>query len=134
REKETHRGIIDLFYDTLELVINHYWPKQEPKTEFTFAIGEKLAQIDQRIVKLPIAPFVQEEEIYLPAISLADGLNIVAHRNEEKDLINFTKKGLKIEYSGLLEKQGVIIIPLKKTLQALNIPFEIKGKEVKVIS
>lgn len=134
REKETHRGIIDLFYDTLELVINHYWPKQEPKTEFTFAIGEKLAHIDQRIVKLPIAPFVQEEEIYLPAISLADGLNIVAHRNEEKDLISFTKKGLKIEYSGLLEKQGVIIIPLKKTLQALNIPFEIKGKEVKIIS
>ncbi len=134
REKETHRGINDVFYHTLELFINHYWPKEERKTEFTFTINDNTAQIDERIVKLPVAPFMKEEEIYLPAITLADGLNIVADRKEEKEFISFSKKGFKIEYNGLLEERGVMIIPLKKTLQALNIQFEIKGKTVKVIS
>ena len=35
-EHQTHPGIIDIFYNTLDLIIANYWPQDEAKTEFTF--------------------------------------------------------------------------------------------------
>ena len=133
-DKQTHPGIIDIFYNTLSLVIDSYWPQQPQQTEFTFTIHRKSAFIDQREVILPLAPFIKDDEVYIPAITLADGLNIVADRDDEKELISFAKNGCKIEYNELLQEQGVIIVPMKKTLLALNIHFEIKEKQVKIIS
>lgn len=133
-ERQTHPGIIDIFYNTLDLVIANYWPQAEAKTEFTFSLGEAKGKIDNREVVIPIIPFTKGEEIFIPAITLADGLNIVSIRDEVKEVVIFAKNGHIIEYNQLPQCQGILLAPVKETLAGLKIAWEIKDKKIKIVS
>ncbi|MDD3171309.1 MAG: serine hydrolase [Bacilli bacterium] len=132
-EKKTHPNIIDIFYDTLESMIENYWPRVEKESKFCLEVGKKVAFVDERKIVFDIVPYFDKEEIYLPAISLADGLNIVAEYNEYDNTLVYEKNGKTIKYTDLSNKNDIMMVPLFKTLRALQLSFNTNENSITIV-
>ena len=93
-------------------------------------LGEKKATVDNRTIIFNEAPFEYNDEIYLPAISLADGIGIVGHRVDEENSIEFTKFDKTIKFVNLMDFDKTPMAPMKEVLKALDIEYVIDGKKV----
>ena len=127
--KSTSEGILDVFKQTLSALIDEYYPEPTP-SEFKFELGEKKATVDNRTIIFNEAPFEYNDEIYLPAISLADGIGIVGHRVDEENSIEFIKFDKSIKFVNLMDFDKTPMAPMKEVLKALDIKYEIDGKKV----
>lgn len=126
-----NEGILDIFKYTLENVINEFFPDLIPST-FIFEINSNIATVDDRKIIFDEAAFSYNDEVYAPAISLADGLGLVGDRNEEENSVCFRKNNKEIKLFNLTDFDGVLMAPVKKVCEALDVNIKITNKKVEI--
>lgn len=119
------------FYDTLREFIDNYYPERTSST-FTFSINEDKAYVDNRTIYLDTIPYEYNDEVFLGAYHLADGLGIVGKKNEEDESIIFTKNGKSIKLEKLPKFDGILVAPVLKVCDALGVEVERKGNTISI--
>ena len=129
--KSTKEGILDVFKLTLEAILDEYYSGPTPST-FVFTVGEKEASVDNRKIIFNEAPYSYNDEIYLPAISLADGLGLVGDKNDKENSVRIAKDGKEIKFFNLTNFDGTLMAPLFEVCKALELEVTLKDNKVEI--
>ncbi len=68
--------------------------------------------------------------MYIPAYSLADGLGLVGDRRESENSVRYFKNKKEIKLFNLTDFDGVLMAPVKKVCEALDINITIENERV----
>lgn len=108
--------------DTLKAFIEEYWPNNKKNVIFQFSLNKSYGYIHERKINFYNLPLVKDD-IYIPSISLAEGLQIVP--DFENDYITFKKYNRSVTISlnspQIIIKDGFILVPTKHICEALCI-------------
>lgn len=128
-ESIPNEGIVDVFKYTLVEAIKDYYPPYK-ETEFSFVINSSVANVDDRQIFFDEPSYSYNGEVYIPAYSLADGLGLVGDRRESENSVRYFKNKKEIKLFNLTDFDGVLMAPVKKVCEALDINITIENERV----
>lgn len=123
---DKEHNILDVFYNTLRLFIDNYYPSHK-ESKFELTLSSNKATVDNRVIVLDKEPFEYDGEVYVPLYHFIDGIEEVGERKEELDTVYISKNGKSVTISGPMRFDNVMMVPLIKTLNELNLKWERKG-------
>ena len=130
-KKDNEHNLLDVFYETLKLFIDEYYPKHK-ESHFTFCVGSNVSNVDNRTIIFDKEPFEYDGEVFVPFYNFCDGIETVGEKIEESDVIIIKKNGKEIKTFSPTRFDGVIMIPLFKTLDALNMKYTKDNEKIEI--
>lgn len=120
-EKKSYSVMIDIFHLTIKNMITEFYPKTKEST-LKINLNSNVLEVDNRHIIMSEKMFYKDNELFIPAISLSDGLGIVALYDENKNTVTFRKNNKEITFINLERVNNVQMVSLDKVLTGLNLP------------
>lgn len=118
-------GLTDIQEEVLTSFLDKYYPEKTSIHQFSFKVNEDYGYFDNRKIVFPTKPIVQNDEVYLPLLSLASALNIIPKIKKGFIDFNYQAKSYSIPYN-LDDKFH--FVPLFEVLNNLEINYTINDK------
>lgn len=125
-------SMMDCQENTLNSFVEEYIYPFEIIHEFVFFIGEKYGTLNGRKIIFPKAVFEENNDFYVPAESLAEGLSVIPRVDDGFISISKNKRGVffGMRSPGLKNVDNVFMLPFKYVVDTLKIKFEKKDNKI----
>ncbi len=125
-------SLVDCQESTLNSFVKEYLYPIEMVHEFIFYIGEKYGTLNGRKIIFPKSVFEANNDFYIPAESLSEGLSVIPKVDDGFISISKNKRGVffGMRSPGLKNIDNVFMLPFKYILDTLKIKYERKDNEI----
>lgn len=117
---------------TLNCFVKEYLYPYELIHEFIFNVNENYGTLNGRKIIFPKKVFEENNDFYIPAESLAEGLSVIPKVNDGFISISKNKRGVffGMRSPGLKNVEDVYMLPFKYVVDTLKIKYEKKGNQI----
>lgn len=124
--------LMDCQEATLNSFVKEYLIPNEIAHEFVFHIGDKVGTINGRKIIFPKAVFEENNDFYIPAESLSEGLSVIPKVDDGFISISKNKRGVffGMRSPGLKNIDNVFMLPFKYVVDTLKIKYEKKDNKI----